>query len=183
MRSLAIVVLAATITNAGASFYDSGAGKIVVDEGATAEELALAVVHAAHHARSDKDGSRAKVERETRARYVEKMLAEEAAAVAAAIETKRDLQANGKTVLFRNPLEREYDEAYRRAVARLRQSTASPGVGDLEAAAKAAARAAVHRGFVTGKVVSATTARTVPDYYARTWARSHPSQQRGGVQP
>src|SRR5688572_28892782 len=87
----AVVLLAATMTNAEASFYDSAAGKIVVDERGTAEEMALAIAHAAHHARSDEAGSRAEVERETRADSVAEMIAEEAAAVVATIETKRDL--------------------------------------------------------------------------------------------
>ena len=171
------------MTTAEASFYDSAAGKIVVDERGTAEEMALAIAHAAHHARSAEAGSRANGERETRADSVAKMIAEEAAAVVATIETKRDLEASGKTVLSQNPLEREYDEAYRRAVAWLRQSTASPSASELDAAGKAAARAAVHKGFATGNVVSAATARTLADYYARAWARSQPSLPREGVQP
>jgi hypothetical protein len=172
---------AQSIETGGAPFYDSGAAdRIVLDGAQNTAEMALALVHAVNHAKYAKEGKGAKINSDSRGEYVRKMLEEEGVATIASIEMKQDLQAAGKAITARCALEAEYRAAYEKAVDGLKKSKASASPAELDAAGKAAARAAVRDAFATGKVVTADTGERYPEYYGTVWDRAHSATTKQG---
>ena len=156
----------------------------MVDGDRSVEEIALAVAHAAHHAKSEQSGAAANVDRDARAEYVDKMLEEEAGAVAAAIELKEELEADGRTIAVRVPLEAEYEAAFGAATARLRESKRSMSDEERVSAGRAAAREAVRRAIAEGEVAVIGTVEAPRSYYGRAWdARRRARGSRDGDAP
>ena len=135
-----------------------------MDGDRSVEEIALAVAHAAHHLKSERSDSAPTFERDGRTEYVEKMLDEEAEAIVAAIELKRELEAGGTKIAAPVPLELEYEAA-------------------LAYAGRIAARDAVRRALSTGKVAVAGRTESPRSYYERAWdARRRSAEEQRHVE-
>ena len=144
-------------------------GKITLGPPYDAEDIALTLAHEGNHARADKEGRSADVKKDTRADYVRKMVEEEAIGTVASIEVKNALEKKGKTITATFPLEKEYDDAYKKAVDALKKAKPGASEAELDAAGKKAGLAAVKKGFETGKVVTGNTHEKYPDYYGKDW--------------
>jgi hypothetical protein len=181
VRGLTVIrpCAAQSVGSRGASFYDSDSGTIVLDGAQSPQDMALALVHEASHAKYEKEGKAAKISSDARADYVRKMLDEEVAAVAASIEVKWDLQGEGKTITTRYPLEAEYRAAYARALEELKKSRREASPAELDLAAKASAIGVLRDGFRTGKVVITHPGEKYPDYYGAAWDKKHEARRPG----
>jgi len=176
-------------------YYHPGLRKIILDAN-TAELIALKLAHEANHAKAAAEGKTPDVNRETRDNYVKKMLKEEIVGTVGPIELKRALAKKGKTITATFPLEKEYNEAYKKAVDALKKSKPGATEAELDAAGKKAGYEAVKKGFETGKVVTsvrtcstshaackvdgdcpsgqACVNNSYPVYYGDEWDKKHP---------
>ncbi len=141
-----------TLDPSDGSFQQNG--KITLGPPFNAEDLALTLAHEVNHARAFKAGTGADINKDTRADYVRKEVEEEVVGTVASIEVKNALVKKGIKVKATFPLEKEYNAAYKKAVAALKKSKPDATEAELDAAGKKAGFDAVKKGFETGKVVA-----------------------------
>jgi hypothetical protein len=176
------------------SFHNKGT--VTLGPPFDAEEMALTIAHEANHAKYFKEGRNADITKDTRDDYVRKKIEEEVVGTVASIEVKNSLVKKGVAIAATFPLEKEYNDAYKKAVEDLKKSKPDATEAELDAAGKKAGYEAVKKGFETGKVVASvkqcsssgatcTTAAECPSgescvknsypvYYGNTWDRAHP---------
>lgn len=156
----------------GGSYWDGN--KIVIDRSQDPQEAALTLVHEVNHAKATKEGTGADINKDTRGDYVQKMLDEEVTGTVDSIKAKNELVANGKNVTASFPLEKEYNDAYKKAVDEAKKKDPKATEEQLRAIGEKAGYDAVMDGFKTGKVVTSTNGQPYPEYYGAAWDSVHP---------
>jgi hypothetical protein len=159
--------------NGGGSFWDGT--KTVIDRTGTDENAALTVVHEINHAKATLEGTGADINTDTRAGYVDKMLKEEVQGTIDSIKTKNELVAGGNAITATFPLEKEYNDAYKKAVDDAKAADPKATDAALKTAGEKAGSDAVMKGFKDGSVVTSNTHEKYPDYYGKSWDGVHPT--------
>jgi DNA-binding LacI/PurR family transcriptional regulator len=159
--------------NGGGSYWDGR--QIVIDRTQGTQDAALTLVHEINHAKATFDGPQPNIMTDTRANYVQGMLAEEVRGTVDSIRAKNELVANGRNVTATFPLEREYNDAYNQAVQAARTNDPSLAQDRLRAIGEQAGYDAVLNGFNTGRVQTSTTRQPYPAFYGEAWDRAHPT--------
>lgn len=152
------------------TFYDPAKNRVVVDPTVPASEQDKAIIHEVNHARHQLEGAVPDVRQTGRREWVNRRLNEEARGESKAIEHERAQAKKGEDVDTRSDyLERRYDNAYDRAVARYRAEHPDASPEKLDSVGKWAGRDAVRDAWGSDRVETSTTGENYREFYGRAW--------------
>lgn len=159
------------------SSFSQAANRIRLDSKHDPLNAALIFVHEMHHARTLHEGRKANRQAESRQEYVSHMLWEESEGMAAGIQAKLELEANGVDMGgLTLPLEQEYREAYQGAVDQARLAEPAPGARELSSIGMTAGVQALFNAHLRRETRSANTHEFIIDYYGRAWDEANPNK-------
>ena len=158
----------------GGSYYSASNNSMVIDSNHAAARAALAFVHEMNHARYRHEGLTADIKSLGRQEYIRKMVEEETEGVVKSIEGKIELEGTTIDVSKTSyPLEKEYREAYKKAVDAAKAKNPELSAEELKKLGRKAGKERVIKGFMDGEVRTSNTKESYPDYYGKAWDRAH----------
>jgi hypothetical protein len=156
------------------TYYNPSENRIVVDPSVPPSEQDKALIHEVNHARHQLEGAVPDARSTGKKEWVNRRLNEEARGESKAIEHERAQAKQGEDVDTRSdPLERKYDNAYDRAVARYREAHPDASSEKLDSVGKWAGRDAVRDAWGSDSVITSNTRENYREYYGNAWDKAN----------